>query len=89
MGNRPADEPVAPVPATGMRSLPGEHGADREGVVHRGHAHLVPGQSEVGPVDAGLGAEPDLAVALDQTAASKDRGRVRSRAVSAPVTAIP
>ena len=68
-GNRPADEPVAPVPATGMRSLPGEHGVDGEGVVHRGHAHLVPGQAEVGPVDAGLGAEPDLAVAMD-----RDRG---------------
>ena len=82
--------PVAPVPATDMRSLPGERGVDAEGVVHRGHAHLVPDQAEVGPIDAGLGVEPDLAVAAwTETAASKDRGRVRSRAVSAPVTAIP
>src|SRR5262249_33539443 len=57
--------PVTPVPATRMRSPAGEHGVNGEDVVHRGHAHQVPGEAEAGPVDVDLGVEPDLAVALD------------------------
>src|SRR5262245_5769054 len=48
-----------------MRSPPGEHGLDGEGVVHRDRAQQVPGEAEVGPVDVDLGVEPDLAVAPD------------------------
>jgi hypothetical protein len=61
----------------------GEHGVDGEAVVHRRHAHQVPGEAEVGPVDVHLGVEPDLAVAGMDAAASNDRRRVRPRTVSA------
>src|SRR5262245_55183490 len=48
-----------------MRSPPGERSVDSEGVVHRDHAHPIPGEAEVGAVDLDLGVEPDLAVLLD------------------------
>jgi voltage-gated potassium channel Kch len=38
----------------------GEDSVDGDGVVHRGHADLVPGEAEVGPVDPDLGVEPYL-----------------------------
>src|SRR5215475_11516477 len=58
--------PMAPVTPARSRSPPGEHGVDGEGVVHRGHAQLVPGEAEVGPVDGDLGVEPYLAGAGDR-----------------------
>ena len=48
-----------------MRSPPGEDGVDGQDVVHRGQAHLVPGETKVGPVDVDLGVQPDLAVTPD------------------------
>jgi hypothetical protein len=60
---------------------------DGEGAGRRDQAQPVPGEAEVGPVDADLGVEPDLAVAGTDAAASKDSGRVRPRTVSAAVTA--
>ncbi|MBV9449290.1 MAG: MarR family transcriptional regulator [Streptosporangiaceae bacterium] len=33
---------------------------DGDRVVHRRHAHLVPGQAEVGPVDLDVGVQPGL-----------------------------
>jgi hypothetical protein len=66
------------IPAHCVRLPPGD-GVDGEGVMHRGHAHLIP-----------ICVEPGLAVALDgRAAASKDSGRVRPRTVSALVMATP
>src|SRR5262249_61622849 len=54
-----------PPRAARSRSPPGEYCMDGEVVFHRGHAHLIPGEAEVGPVDVDLGVDPDLAVAVD------------------------
>ena len=56
-----------------------EHGVDGERVVHCGHAQDVPGKAEVGPVDADLGVQPDLAVQsaiVDQPPQARRRSRV-------------
>ena len=53
--NRAADEPYGARYYNSMRSPPGEYGVDGEGVIHRGHAHQIPGEAEVGPVDVDLG----------------------------------
>src|SRR4029453_1646544 len=58
--------PGAPVPTTCVRSPAGEHGMDGKGVVHGAHAHPIPDEAEVGPVDVDLGVEPNLAVAPDR-----------------------
>src|ERR1700722_1168070 len=42
------------IPARQEPLLPGKHGVDGDGVVHRRHAKLIPGQAEVQPVDLDL-----------------------------------
>src|SRR6185312_1818704 len=44
----------------GLRT--GEHGVDGDRVAHRRHAHLVPDEAEVRPVDLDLAVQPRLAV---------------------------
>src|SRR5215475_12049741 len=65
---------VAPVAATRMRSQPGEHGVDGEGVAHRGIAELIPGKAEVGPVDVDLRVEPCFAVPVDRCRGIEGQG---------------
>src|SRR4029079_5283875 len=45
----------------GLRA--GEHGVDGDRVAHRRHAHLVPGEAELRPVDLDLAVQPRLPLA--------------------------